>query len=51
MNRRLSRSFSDLVNKNKQEIEKDPMALDRIEKKIDDKHTNTNKSVSNKRIV
>jgi hypothetical protein len=48
MNRRL-RSFTELVNKNKQEIEKDPMALDRIERKIDEKHTNT-KSLKEKKI-
>lgn len=50
MNRRIHQSFTDLVNKNKQEIEKDPMALDRIEKKIDDKHTNS-QSVTKKRII
>lgn len=48
MNRRL-RSFTELVNKNKQEIEKDPMALDRIERKIDEKHTNT-ESLKEKKI-
>jgi hypothetical protein len=50
MNRRLQRSFNDLVNKNKQEIEKDPIALERIEKKIDIKHT-TEKTSIKKRII
>jgi hypothetical protein len=50
MNRRLQRSFNDLVNKNKQEIEKDPMALERIEIKIDSKHTDS-KNVIKKRII
>jgi hypothetical protein len=42
MNRRLHQSFEDLVNKNKLEIEKDQSALDRIDRKIDDKHTKQN---------
>jgi hypothetical protein len=50
MNRRLQRSFSDLVNTNKQEIEKDPIALERIERKIDSKHTNE-KTSTKKRII
>jgi hypothetical protein len=48
MNRRL-RSFTELVNKNKQEIEKDPKALERIERKIDEKHTST-KAMNQKKI-
>jgi hypothetical protein len=47
MNRRLHQSFTDLVNKNKQEIERDPKELERIEKKIDEKHTQI---LNNKRI-
>lgn len=49
MNRRLSRSFNDLINKNKLEIERDPQELDRIERKIDDKHTKP-ATVTKKRI-
>jgi hypothetical protein len=52
MNRRLSKSFSELVNKAKQEIERDPIELERIERKIDDKHTIDPKPVvKRKRIV
>lgn len=49
MNRRFHKSFADLVNKNRQEIQKDPKELERIEMKIDDKHTNS--SSSKKRII
>ncbi|MHC0038186.1 FbpB family small basic protein [Pseudoneobacillus sp. C159] len=52
MNRRLSKSFSELVNKAKQEIERDPIELERIERKIDDKYTTSPKpSVKRKRII
>jgi hypothetical protein len=50
MNRRLSRSFNDLINKNKLEIERDPRELDRIERKIDDKHTKPVTPAKKKRI-
>jgi hypothetical protein len=50
MKRRLQRSFSELVSKNKQEIEKDPIALERIERKIDTKHS-TEKTSIQKRII
>jgi hypothetical protein len=46
MNRRFHHSFTDLVNKNKQDIEKDPKEIDRIERKIDDKHTIEKQKVS-----
>jgi hypothetical protein len=50
MNRRHLKSFAELVNKNKQEIETDPRELERIEKKIEDKHTSIPKDKT-KRIV
>ncbi len=51
MNRRIHHSFADLVRKNKLEIEKDPKELERIEKKIDDKHTTIVKPVKKRRII
>jgi hypothetical protein len=50
MKKRILQSFNDLVKNNKQEIEMDPQELDRIEKKIDDKHTKP-QTVIKKRII